>query len=237
MFVLKPDSELEDIALNLAGVLAPVVALVPTPAVGTCEARPGGGLTAPAAATVAAIENNVPAYFVAGAFSGVLMIVATRLVPDRVPFPPLTQAAKIGRGVGFAALLAIFGYAVVWYLHDHQSFECQAHLRAAFTLFGFIILVVLVNAIGRSRDVQHRRRSSMPWLNSYSVIFALMVLGLVVSAVLRAQDWGYWVLFAEAVELGLFLVFWIRQTLELWNRGLRTLQGDSRDLLPQPAGS
>jgi F0F1-type ATP synthase membrane subunit a len=131
------------------------------------------------------------------------------------------------------AVLAIFGYAVAAYVHDHQTFACQAHLRAAFTLFGFIVLVVLVNAIGRSRDLAHRHHGTAPWLNAYTVIFALMVLGLVATVVLRSRGWGYWVLFAEAVELGLFLVFWVTQSIELWNRGLRTPQRGSRDLFPQ----
>ena len=41
MVILKPDNELEDIFLNIAGVLAPVVAFVPTPAPGTCYRRRG----------------------------------------------------------------------------------------------------------------------------------------------------------------------------------------------------
>ncbi len=101
-------------------------------------------------------------------------------------------------------------------------------------MFGFMILVVLVNAIGRTRTPGDHQPSSVPaWLNVYTVIFALMILGLVVAVVLRSQDWDYWVLFAEAVELGLFLLFWIIQSIELWNRGLRSPQRRERDLLPQ----
>lgn len=233
MIVLKPDSELEDVALNIAGILAPLVAFVPTPEPGTCDPLPGGGFSSPSSDTVAGIGNNVVALFVAG-LAGLLLLALSRFVPEKVRFPELTAQAKLGRRIGFLAVAAIFGYAVVWYLRDHEAFQCQAHLRAAFTLFGFIILVVFLNALGISRNPGRRHPPGLnAWFNVYSVIFVAMILGLVSAWFLRRQDWAFWVLYAEAVELGLFLVFWFTQTLELWNRGLRSSRAGPRELLPQ----
>jgi hypothetical protein len=233
MLVLKPDSELEDVALNISGILAPLVAFVPNPEPGTCDPLPGGGFSTPSANTVAGIGNNVVALFVAG-LAGLILLGLSRFVPEKVRFPELTRQARLGRRLGFVAVAVIFGYAVAWYFHDHLAFQCQAHLRAAFTLFGFIIVVVFLNALGVSRDTGTRRPARRnAWLNIYSVIFVAMILGLVSAWFLRRQDWAYWVLYAEAVELGLFLVFWITQTLELWNRGLRSSSAGPRELLPQ----
>ena len=233
MVVLKPDSELEDVALNIAGILAPVVAFVPTPEAGTCNALPGGGFTPPTPETVAGIGNNIQALFIAGA-AALLLLGLSRFVPEKVVFPELTPGAKLGRRLGFVAIAAIFGYAVIWYLVDNEGFQCQAHLRAAFTLFGFIIVVVLVNAIGKTRNPGVRHPANLPaWLNIYTGIFVAMILGLLAAGILYLADWGYWVLFAEAVELGLFLFFWIVQTFELWNRGLRSPRPGPRSLLPQ----
>ena len=94
--------------------------------------------------------------------------------------------------------------------------------------------MVFLNALGITRNPGSRHPARLKtWLNIYSVIFVAMILGLVSAWFLRRQDWAYWVLYAEAVELGLFLVFWVTQTLELWNRGLRSSRSGPRELLPQ----
>ena len=61
MIALKGSTEWEDILLNLGGMLAPVVAFVPTPQGATCASVPNIAPDIPAN-----VANNIPALFVAG---------------------------------------------------------------------------------------------------------------------------------------------------------------------------
>src|SRR6478735_193252 len=99
MVILKPDNELEDIFLNIAGVLAPVVAFVPTPAPGTCY-DDGGTFVLPDQATIDGIKNNIPALLFAGATALVIMLFFTRLRKEKVQFPPLERGATVARFLG-----------------------------------------------------------------------------------------------------------------------------------------
>ena len=61
MVVLKGSTEWEDILLNVGGMLAPVVALVPTPGKGRCFSVAGAQPD-----IQSNVANNIPAIFVAG---------------------------------------------------------------------------------------------------------------------------------------------------------------------------
>ena len=227
MVVLKADNELEDIFLNIGGILAPVVAFVPVPEL---EGPP----TLPPA-TVDAITNNITALLLAGALSLVVFAVlafGVRGKPgDRRRLP---RNIRLARYAGTAVVVALFLGAWWWFEHERASFERNAHYAAAVTLFGCIIAVTALNAVSRTLAM---RADGDPLgralLNMYSILGVLMALVLIVGLVFR--DWYYAILFVEAGVLVLFLSFWIIQSAELWRTGVRH-RGRGPSLLPRAPG-
>lgn len=233
MVVLKPDNELEDILLNIAGVLAPVVAFVPTPEAGTCRRTQDGDFVGAAQATIDGIKNNVPALLVAGVLSILIFLVFTKVLPEEAKFPQPEPAARLARKLGFGAVLVLLVGSIAWFRSGGTSFECNAHYVAAFILFGCIIGVTVLNALGLYREsLRAKSASEVSPVNRYSVIALLMLVVLGAGLVALKAGWDYSILFIEGGVLALFLTFWILQSLDLWNRALRST-GDERSLLPK----
>ncbi|HWD83572.1 MAG TPA: hypothetical protein VG497_31950 [Kribbella sp.] len=208
MVVLKGNTEIEDILLNVSGMLAPGVALVPTPGQGRCHSVPV--VLGDAAANV---SNNMLALFVVGV--PCLLLTAVFVVRDRVRDPAgWTPLYVLGLGVA----VLIFGGGLAWFLVDRSGFIGHAHYAAAIVMFAGIVVVVLVNA------EQLRRKHGVPRsrANRYSVIAAAMVVvPLLMFAWAKLFGWAHAVLGIEATLIVLFAAFWISQTAELWNEGLR----------------
>jgi hypothetical protein len=223
MVVLKADNELEDIVLNIGGVLAPVVAFVPAPQLGTCVVAPGSG-PRPALPqdTVDAITNNVSALLVAGAV-GLIIFAALAygvrdLDPDRRRLP---RNIRVARAVGTGVVVAVFVGGWLWFRAGRAGFECHAHAAAAITLFVCIIVVTALNAVTRTLDgLAAGRPLPRAALNQYSAIALLMAVVLAVG-LLTYPAWLHAILFVESGVLLLFLAFWVVQSRELWATGVR----------------
>jgi hypothetical protein len=207
MVVLKGSTEGEDILLNLAGMLAPVVALVPTPSKGRCFSVAG------AQPDIAAnVANNIPAIFLAG-LAG---LVITFVLGSRDGRHDPRHLA----GMGVAAAVLLGGFA--WFLLGRDSFIDHAHYGAAFPLFVCIIGVVLINARWYGVRTTGSAEMGQSLRNRYTVIAVLMVvLPLALWLVSKAVTWDHLVLWVEAVLLLLFAGFWLIQTRELWTEGVR----------------
>jgi hypothetical protein len=198
LFCLKGNTAPEDILLNLAGMLAPVVAFVPTPDNGSCSNVPRVIEN-----SEAAIVNNVWALLAVGAFG--LAVLAVLAVVRRP-----TKSEVVGFVVAVALLVAAFAV----FQSDRDYFIENAHDAAAFSMFFFIFLAVASNArrLRLSGDAQ-----AFAW--GYVAIAALMAVSFVVLFfVIRGPDRVIRVEFAQIV---LFAVFWAVQTWELWDEGLR----------------
>ena len=207
---LRGNTDPEDVLLNVAGVAAAVVGLVPTTRVGTCMSVPVGSPVGAREVIASNVANNVFALLVTGA-AGLLVfavLVAWRAWRRRVM--PLRSTV-----VAFAfALLAEVAAAFVFYVW--RSFSvAHAHTAAALVLFACIFVVVSLNA---AAHWDGRR-----WLrNSYVSIASGMALAfVVVSVVALASSWQHATLVIEGVFITLFAVFWSVQTHELWAAGLR----------------
>jgi hypothetical protein len=211
MVVLKGNTEPEDILLNVAGILAPVVALVPTPGAGRCHSVQLA--VGDAAANVA---NNILALFVVGA--PCLVLTAIFIARDRRKHPDRwTPMYLLGLGVS----VLIFCGGLVWFVADRSGFIANAHYTAAITMFVCIVAVVLLNAEQFRRK---QRKHAVPHspANRYSVIALLMVVvPLVMFGWKKLFGWEHAVLWIEGSLIVLFAAFWISQTQELWNEGLR----------------
>lgn len=199
MVALKGNTPGEDFALNLAGMLAPVVALVPTPGPGGCAT-----VRVDAAERAAATANNVTVLAVAGVLAlGVAVWLAWRDLRPRSM-------------LAYAATAVVLGGFYGWFRLGRGSFVEHAHTAAALALFAFIVAVVVLNARGFAAQRSGR------FANRYLVIAALMVGTLVVlGGAALLTDWSHAVLWLETVLIALFAVFWLLQTVELWHAGVR----------------
>jgi hypothetical protein len=202
----------EDVMLNLAGVCAPVVALVPTPvASNLCHL---GGPCVPAT-YVAGVDNNVVALLAVG-FLGVVVGVASYAAHRR----PRRRADLLGVAFGVVAWLVL----LVWFTAFRSSFLDYAHYVSAVTMFGFIVAVAAVNAArvdsfvaaGGSLSMLSARQFRL----GYRVVAAVMVATILVAVVLALTDpWLHWVFVVETVLLVAFSAFWVLQTMQFWKDG------------------
>jgi hypothetical protein len=196
LICLRGSTEIEDVLLNVAGMLAPLVAVVPTPNAGDCASLPG----VPQDPTPN-IENNVTALLVMGLVAFVVLAVLSWR--RRQPTPAL---------VGYGLALALYVAAAVVFIAWRDTFVDHAHNIAAGVMFSCIILVALVNALS------FRRKQNDPNArNRYSAIGLAMLTVFVFYAV----GGKYHLLLAEIDAIGLFAIFWAIQTEELWGEGVR----------------
>ncbi|MCL8250712.1 hypothetical protein AERO_04885 [Aeromicrobium fastidiosum] len=210
MIVIKGSSDAEDVVLNVGGCLAVVVGLVPTPDPATCTATP-----IPMQLVPEQVANNVGAALVAGAV-GLAVTVAVALRQGDLRRADLMTRRNLA-GIAVSTVLLVVG--LVWFVARRDGFVALAHAVAAIGLFACIVGVVGLNA----RDC-HRRGAPA---RRYLVILVLMV---VLGGALVALQWfdvALWLLLAEATVIGLFAVFWLLQTDELWHVGTRAVGSDA----------
>jgi len=211
LVTLRGNTDWEDVLLNLAGVCAPVVAFVPYPVTGTC-----GSVLTDTKNRLANIDNNMLGLIVAGGLALVIIGVLTRLAersggPDR-PGP-------VGL-LGFWAIVVLFLAATAVYFWDRSLLLDHGHDIAAVAMFGFIFINVWVNAAALHRAHNATAARSI-WRNRYTVVGVLMAVAVVVDVVARLAGFRWWVLTLETSMILLFAWFWIAQTIELWDQGLR----------------
>jgi len=205
LVALKGNTEREDVLLNLAGMLAPVVAFVPTPGEGGCRSVPL--LRRDASAD---IENNMVALFVAGLVA--LVVAAVFAVRGR------RDSGNRDHLIGLLVAAGIFAGGVVWFRVNRDGFESAAHYTAALPLFLCIVGVVALNAW----QFQKQPGRGDGYANRYSVIAVLMLATLIGMGLWTwLVGWDHGVLWIEATLITLFAYFWVVQTQELWDEGLR----------------
>jgi hypothetical protein len=209
LVALRGNNDLEDALLNLAGMLAPVVAFVPTPSEGSCSSSPeatGDG--------TADVFNNMTALFVLGAVA--LAVTAVLLLKEDAP--------PRQHWLGLALALLLWGAAVLLFAFARSFFVRNAHYAAAITMFAAILAVVVLNALGFHRTLVRRGETPRgPHTNRYAVIAGLMVAGTGGMAVWDwTVGWDHAVLLIEGTLITLFGTFWGIQTAELWDGGVRT---------------
>ena len=217
----------EDLLLNIAGMLAPVVALVPTgaskecslvvedaasaaarrlayPAPGPCDAT--AVLRAPTN-----IDNNIRSLVFAGILClivGALLALVHALRSDR-GLRSHVEEVEPGTKRSLAVMLLLIVAGLTWYTVDRSGFDAYAHFTAAGAMFVFLFLAVT------SKVIEHRRAQRRRFVRWYSAIGVLMVLGAASFAHDRF-DRDHHVFLLEAWEIASFAGFWILQTWENW---------------------
>jgi hypothetical protein len=207
LIAIKEDSPLKDALLNLSGALAPIVAFVPTtfPDGGCTSTRDGAFETGPG------IVNNIAAYAIAGAIAVVIGGVVAWKQQKAIGKPD--TAGLIVLLLAVAMLVA----GLAWYFVWHKNFLDNAHFVSAFGLFGVVGVVMVLNALDREKN-------SRPLRRFYGGTALAMVVGGLATVVVKlwvAKDWQHQILVLELVELAAFLAYWVVQTVQHWDEGIK----------------
>ena len=233
----------EDAALNLAGFLLMVVALVPTLNANYCSLPSAIRGQVPDSETKKIADNaliSANAETVSRSFTALLAVVAVILVVGAVVGVVLYRRASAERRPTAQAVTA---YAVTWGLaavavvvyyvlyqdadDPDSAFNHQVHSWSANISVGLIIVAVVLAAIQKGRSDDERKKR---WVLFYGLVAAAMVLAAVV---IKGGDrfglfsgWS-WVddhatFLVEAVLIALLGIFWTLQTIDRRDKGAPT---------------
>lgn len=231
MIALKGREAVEDTLFNIAGVLAPIVALVPTSRpVATADGR---GLCGTAdhhldIPTRSLVVNNIPALAIGVALALLITYLVARRERRISSRPSLPRATK----VGLAVCVVLLAIGLVWYFGWNTNFHRYAHGGTAVAMFVFIWLAVVVNAgWPRSLLVRIYRWLQTPlppalenptprhlaYRRWYRGIAIAMPAVAVASFLLPGDVRVFWL---EVGEIAPFALFWAVQTFEAWETGV-----------------
>lgn len=201
LIVYKGSNDTEDVLLNLAGILAFIVAMVPTsrPVMlcGRADLAIGNesALINTWAVAIALAVSRAASWW---------MYRRTGTAPQRSSLG--TAAVRVQR-----ALLAV---GVVTLAVAPEWFRANAHGVAAVAMFAAIISTVAISAfvVGRGR-----------YRVMYQLISVSMVLTLVAAVALHQllDGFNHAVIVVEAALIVEFAVYWVVQTIELWGTTTR----------------
>jgi hypothetical protein len=199
----------EDFALNLSGMLAFVVAFVPTP-LGELRVSPDQpscqrSIVPTQAQLTAAVGNNMLALL---ATASVVLVIA--------------YAFSVADGGGRPSLALVLMTAVVvavWVLYavDRGAIVAHAHLFAAVGMFAGMAAVVLLNSFPHRTLDPAMVAAPAPYRRTYRAILAAMVGSAVGFGIVAwSGRFAHTVFWLEAALIALFGVYWIVQSVELW---------------------
>ncbi|NHA68522.1 hypothetical protein [Phycicoccus flavus] len=232
MVVFKGESGLEDTALDVAGINAVLVALVPISFQdGLDAARLAEAAGAPLPVSAADLVGNLRL-----ALATLLVVLVLYLVADQLLLrgpgrrwsgrPPLARALTLvswGTQLVLVAVVALvlFGAQAVL----GRSLFTAVHVLAA------TLLVVNLSFAAASHAIPHRLRAAddappdgARTRRVFGLLTASMWVGLLVGGVLIVAGVPYAVLVTEVVEVVLFLGFWFTATREEWRGLVRALR-------------
>ena len=191
----------EELFLNLAGVLAPVVALVPV-------APPG--MDKLPDALITNLKNNMVALIVVG----LIATIALWLWPKSSQTDPGRSSSIRLALLIYTGVIVIGSFVfVIW-----ESARPAFHYIAAISMF---VCFGVVAAINWSRTEQGWHRQAYRFV-TIGMAISLVVIGgykLFSEAIdTGLPEWHTSVFWLEVIEIALFAGFWITQTIEQWNR-------------------
>lgn len=200
LIVYKGRTPFEDMFLNLAGMLAFVVAIAPTTDVGHCFSVPPDSFPRKADGTLAGwvvtnINNNYKALLIVGVIALVVGLIIV-LVVDRDE--PAKEKQSSLRGLGMAGLVLFVGWMLILFW---DNFYSLAHGLAAFAMFGCLIAAIIANVVEQwSKRIE---RGTERWSRRYLAIAVAMVLGGGLISWLRPGD-EHTIAWLETYEIVLF---------------------------------
>ena len=212
LIVIKGSTTWEDATLNAAGMLAPIVAVVPTTDVGLCWSQSPGPLPVDddgnlAGWVIANVDNNIAALLITGIAGLLVAAVIASIATNNVK--AIAEVGEPGMRLGLlAAMVFLLGGAALFIWWD--DFAIRAHGVAAVLMFLFLALAVGGNAWVRRHD---------PGARTYFWLYASIAVAMVLAPAIMfplGSNWAHMVLILEATEITLFAIFWLVQTREHW---------------------
>jgi len=208
----------EDLCLNVAGLLAPVVAIVPTTDIvddpqGCWSLAPEEfptktieGVTELAPWVRAIVDNNFKAFLVAAIIGLVAGVVVAFLAHKGVgSVKEQITSYKIG---SFAITGVVLAVAWIMFSRSREFFFAHAHGKSAILLFVFLFLAVVINSL---------QKENATWFRiAYAAVAAGMAIGAAVIWLLRPFE-EHTVFALEFWEISMFAVYWMVQTADNWN--------------------
>ncbi|WP_153502576.1 hypothetical protein [Cumulibacter manganitolerans] len=212
LVALQGGTGTEDNLLNLAGLFAMVVAIVPTP---VCPIGPPYGVVN--CETTAVPRSFVPE--VSNASRTLAGVVLAALVYITIALWRRVRAGERAIIAGLAAVWILFIVGVGAALLRPQWYLVTAHYVAASGLFACITCVAVINAdrAGRRDPTTLRMLTPGVYRRSYVVLAAVMTLAVLTAiALFVVVGGGGWLIWIEIVLMVAFVVFWLLQTAENW---------------------
>lgn len=206
LICLRGASDGEDVLLNLAGICAPFIALVPTPN----KSRECGKVFVSTSERYLNVGTNVTALLVVAWLA--LAFIAVITVRRKAQPSPVAMR-------GFWAAVVLVLVANVVFVAFRTFFLSNAHNAAAVLFFVFVLANVRLNAFQRYA-AEEEAGLEPGRFNRYTRITVAMAAVIVVHVALIIGDWSHWVLTLEASLIALFVWFWIAQTSERWDDGI-----------------
>lgn len=220
---------LEQALLDVAALLAPVIALVPTPVepgdVPALHPDCPGSVPCIPADVLPEIGNGMLSLAVMAGFGVVASLVLAAVQRTLTP----------GLGGAIAVATAVVAAGTAWWVVAPDAFALGAHAAAT---IGFFALVTAVAAIAAVRPVaaSDRRRRSLRRMYAaiatgigLALLFLAIVVGLRGAGLDLVDASGAPLIFiGEAVALVLFGAFWAVQTVELWDAADPRVRADTR---------
>jgi hypothetical protein len=215
------DAAGEDLMLNIAGMLAPVVAVVPTP-------------IAPRSDDAACANNAkkcIPDEFMAGVTNNMQTLIVLGILGVAMAWLLAWKMEQLGSYLGPLAIgSAVFAAFAVWFFVSDDWFPRFAHYVAAVPMFGLICAVAVINGRSVEPDQPASRRYPLLASTTYSGLYRWIGLAIgaatavtavagVANAKADVDPFPHWVFMAEATLLILFACFWVLQTMQFWNEG------------------
>lgn len=202
LFAIRGGNQCEEILLNAAGFLAPVVAFVPT---GWSSNYCPSNLMLTSKNAVDQLldgnhffakfySNNLAAFIAGGVFAVIVTALMYWRKENRVLPPKELAVPALG-----AAVVVVVGF--IWHKAWPASFSTHAHSYAAILMFALVGLVIISTA---------KRDTSPGYKALYFACAGAMAGGGVVVVVVGALvKWRHQVFVLELIEITLFVIFWL----------------------------
>jgi hypothetical protein len=202
----------EQALLDLAGVVVPLIAIVPT------VLRTGDlpGVTADCGEAA----RCVPSEYVSGIANGMVTfaVIGGMGVILAVVLAVVQRTISGGLLLAIAAATVIIAGMTIWWAVDPESYVASAHLVATIAFLSLMALVSLMSAAGAGGT------SYRAVYGALSVLFVLTLIFVVIASIVQyrgadldAPTGPPLVLIGEAIALAVFGVFWLAQTAQNWN--------------------
>jgi len=216
------DANREDLLLNIAGMLAPVVAVVPTPIAPRAgdPPCPGGHEKCIPDEFLSSVQNNMQTLVVLGVAA---LALAWWLAWKLEELDRYRRPLAVGS--------VVFVAFALWFYVDDTWFSRLAHYVAAVPMFGLICAVAVINSRAVEPDppgaLRYPRMKATTYRRWYrwiaggiGAVTAFTVVAGIANVTSEIDPFPHWVFLAEAGLLVLFAIFWVLQTMQFWDKGI-----------------